>query len=66
MFEHRPRDAEGEFLRALADKPAFATVHVRMALMCATLGQLDRALELAIKGRTTVAEVLKIATQVED
>ena len=50
MFEHRPHDAEGEFLRALTDKPAFATVHVRMALMCATLGQLDRALELVTQG----------------
>ncbi len=50
MFEHRPHEAEGEFLRALADKPAFATVHVRMALMCATLGQLDRALELVTEG----------------
>jgi type II secretory ATPase GspE/PulE/Tfp pilus assembly ATPase PilB-like protein len=26
----------------------------------------DRALELVLKGRTTVAEVLKVATQVED
>ena len=50
MFEHRPHDAEGEFLRALTEKPAFATVHVRMALMCATLGHLDRALELVTQG----------------
>jgi hypothetical protein len=26
----------------------------------------DRALELVLKGRTTVAEVLKVATQVEE
>src|SRR4030095_10243152 len=37
MFEHRPHDAEGEFLRALTDKPVFATVHVSMALMCVSL-----------------------------
>ena len=45
MFEHRSQEAEGEFLRALEEKPSFATVHVRMALLCATLRQLDRALE---------------------
>ena len=50
MFEHRPLEAEREFLKALEEKPAFATVHVRMALMCATLGQLDRALELVTQG----------------
>ena len=43
----RPRE---EFLRALEEKPSFATVHVRMALMCATLGQLDRALEMVTQG----------------
>jgi tetratricopeptide (TPR) repeat protein len=50
MFEHRLDEAEQEFQRALAEKPSFATVHVRMALMCATLGQLDRALELVTQG----------------
>ena len=50
MFEHRPHEAEGEFQRALDEKPSFATVHVRMALMCATLGQLDRALEMVTRG----------------
>lgn len=50
MFEHRPQDAEREFQMALEEKPAFATVYVRMALMCATLGQLDRALEMVSRG----------------
>jgi tetratricopeptide (TPR) repeat protein len=50
MFEHRLEEAEQEFDRALAEKPSFATVHVRMALMCATLGQLDRALALVTQG----------------
>jgi DNA-binding winged helix-turn-helix (wHTH) protein len=50
MFEHRAHDAEAEFLKALDEKPSFATVHVRMALMYATLGQLDRALEVVTQG----------------
>ena len=50
MFEHRPHEAEAEFLRTLEDRPAFATVHVRMALMYATLGNLDRALEVVKQG----------------
>jgi DNA-binding winged helix-turn-helix (wHTH) protein len=50
MFEHRPHEAETEFLRTLEDRPAFATVHVRMALMYATLGNLDRALEVVKQG----------------
>jgi adenylate cyclase len=50
MFEHRLREAETEFLQALGDKPTFATVHVRMALMYATLDQLDRALEMVRQG----------------
>ena len=50
MFEHRLQQAEQEFTQALAEKPSFATVHVRMALMCATLGQLDRALALVTQG----------------
>jgi tetratricopeptide (TPR) repeat protein len=50
MFEHRSQEAEEEFKRALNEKPSFAIVHVRMALMCATLNQLDRALELVTQG----------------
>ena len=50
MFEHRPHDAEAEFLTSLEEKPSFATVHVRMALMYGTLGRLDRALEMVTQG----------------
>jgi tetratricopeptide (TPR) repeat protein len=50
MFEHRLEEAEHEFLRALEEKPSFATVYVRMALMCATLCQLDRAMEMVTRG----------------
>lgn len=45
MFEHRPHAAEAEYLQTLRDKPSCATAHVRMALMYATLGDLDRALQ---------------------
>jgi DNA-binding winged helix-turn-helix (wHTH) protein len=50
MFEHRSRDAESEFFQVLAERPAFATTHVRMALMYVTLGRLDRALEVLRQG----------------
>jgi DNA-binding winged helix-turn-helix (wHTH) protein len=50
MFERRPREAEAEFERALQDRPSFATVYVRMALMYATLGDLDRALDMVARG----------------
>jgi DNA-binding winged helix-turn-helix (wHTH) protein/tetratricopeptide (TPR) repeat protein len=50
MFEGRLPDAEAEFVQALADKPSFATAHVRMALMYGAHGQLDRALEVLRRG----------------
>jgi tetratricopeptide (TPR) repeat protein len=50
MFEHRPHEAEAEFKRVLQEKPSHAHAHVRMALMYATLGQLDRALETVTQG----------------
>ena len=50
MFEHRPHEAEAEFLQTLEQRPSFATVYVRMALMYATLGNLDRALEVVKQG----------------
>lgn len=50
MFEHRPHEAEAEFKRALEEKPSHAQIHVRMALMYATLGQLHRALEMVTLG----------------
>jgi tetratricopeptide (TPR) repeat protein len=44
LFEHRPRQAEAEFQQTIAEKPACTTAHVRMALLYATLGDLDQAL----------------------
>jgi len=46
MFEHRLPEAEEEFRQTLREKPAFATAHVRMSLMYATLERLDQALEI--------------------
>jgi DNA-binding winged helix-turn-helix (wHTH) protein/Flp pilus assembly protein TadD len=50
MFERRLQEAEAEFLKAIKEKPTFATCHVRMALMYATLGRLDQALESVRQG----------------
>jgi DNA-binding winged helix-turn-helix (wHTH) protein len=57
MFEHRPRLAEAEFQQTLRDKPSCANTHVRMALMYATLGDLDRAL-LAVQQAYEVDSLL--------
>ena len=50
MFEHRPYEAEAEFKAGAGEKPSHAQIHVRMALMYATLGQLARALEMVTLG----------------
>jgi tetratricopeptide (TPR) repeat protein len=44
LFEHRPHEAEVELLKALADKPSSGTAYVRLAILYATLGNLDQAL----------------------
>ncbi|HEY6509131.1 MAG TPA: winged helix-turn-helix domain-containing protein [Vicinamibacterales bacterium] len=44
LFEHRPHEAETELLKTLADKPSSGTAHVRLAILYATLGNLDQAL----------------------
>jgi DNA-binding winged helix-turn-helix (wHTH) protein/Tfp pilus assembly protein PilF len=44
MFEYRPREAEAQFRQALAEKPSCGTAYVRLALLYATLGNLDQAL----------------------
>jgi tetratricopeptide (TPR) repeat protein len=46
MFERRYVEAEAEFLQTLQEKPTFGTACVRMALLYATLGRLDEALEV--------------------
>jgi tetratricopeptide (TPR) repeat protein len=46
MFERRYLEAEAEFLQTLQEKPTFGTACVRMALLYATLGRLDEAIEV--------------------
>jgi DNA-binding winged helix-turn-helix (wHTH) protein/Flp pilus assembly protein TadD len=45
MFEHRLAEAEVEFEQALRERPTYGTAYVRSALMYATLGRLDNALD---------------------
>jgi tetratricopeptide (TPR) repeat protein len=45
MFEHRLEDAEAEFEQTLKERPTYGTAFVRSALLYATLGRLDTALE---------------------
>jgi DNA-binding winged helix-turn-helix (wHTH) protein/Flp pilus assembly protein TadD len=50
MFEHRLEDAETEFAQTLKDRPTYGTAYVRSALMYATLGRLDTALDSLERG----------------
>ena len=43
-------DAEAEFQRAADQKPAFGATYVRIAMMYATLGRLDDAIEIVRRG----------------
>ena len=45
MFEHRLEEAEAEFAQTIRERPTYGTTYVRSALMYATLGQLDKALD---------------------
>jgi tetratricopeptide (TPR) repeat protein len=45
MFEHRLDEAEAEFQQTLRERPTYGTALVRSALLYATLGQLDKAIE---------------------
>jgi DNA-binding winged helix-turn-helix (wHTH) protein len=45
LFERRVADAEAEFLIALAEKPSLGSTYVRTALLYATLGRLDAAVD---------------------
>jgi DNA-binding winged helix-turn-helix (wHTH) protein/Tfp pilus assembly protein PilF len=50
LFERRLRAAEAEFDLALQEKPSLGSTHVRTALLYATLGRLDAALEMLNRG----------------
>jgi tetratricopeptide (TPR) repeat protein len=51
MFERRLREAESEFLRALREKPKLATTYIRLAILYATMGRLDEALDVVTEAR---------------
>jgi tetratricopeptide (TPR) repeat protein len=50
MFEHRLQDAETEFAQTIRERPTYGTAYVRSALMYATLGDLDKALDALERG----------------
>ena len=50
MFERRFDDAEAEFLHALQEKPYLAPVYARLAMLYATQGRLEEALEVLLRG----------------
>ncbi len=50
LFERRLADAEAEFVTALDEKPTLGSTHVRAALLYATLGRLDAALDVLERG----------------
>ncbi len=45
MFERRLPEAETEFLESLREKPKSANTYIRLAILYATMGRLDEALE---------------------
>jgi tetratricopeptide (TPR) repeat protein len=51
LFERRYVEAEAEFLRALDDKPTLVSSYVRLAMLYATVGRTDAALEVLSRGR---------------
>ena len=50
LFEHRPCEAEGEFLRALSQKPTLASAYVRLGLLYGATSRFDEALETLARG----------------
>jgi tetratricopeptide (TPR) repeat protein len=50
VFEHRPCEAEGEFLRVLTQRPALASAYVRLALLYGATGRFDEALDTLARG----------------
>jgi DNA-binding winged helix-turn-helix (wHTH) protein/tetratricopeptide (TPR) repeat protein len=50
LFERRYPEAEAELLASLREKPTLAKSYVRLAMLHATLGRLDDALEIVRRG----------------
>ena len=51
LFEHRPAESEGEFLRTLEEKPALASAYVRLGMLYGSLGRFDEALVVLDRGK---------------
>jgi len=51
VFEHRPCEAEAEFLRTLREQPTLASTHVRLGMLYGTLGRFDEALDVLARGK---------------
>ena len=51
LFERKLKEAESEFLRVLREKPTLATTYVRLSILYATMGRLDEALDVLVRGR---------------
>jgi DNA-binding winged helix-turn-helix (wHTH) protein/tetratricopeptide (TPR) repeat protein len=50
VFEHRPCEAEAEFLRALTQSPSLPSAYVRLGLLYGATGRLDEALDALTRG----------------
>jgi DNA-binding winged helix-turn-helix (wHTH) protein len=50
VFEHRPCEAEAEFLRALAQKSALPSAYVRLGLLYGATERFDQALDTLARG----------------
>jgi len=51
VFEHRPDEAEREFLRTLEEKPSLASAYVRLSMLYGSLGRFDEALAVIGRGK---------------
>jgi DNA-binding winged helix-turn-helix (wHTH) protein len=51
ICERNLEDAETDLLQALHEEPKLGTIYVRLAILYATMGDLDAALEMVIQGR---------------
>jgi len=51
VFEHRPDEAEAEFLRTLEEKPSLASSYVRLGLLYGSLGRYEEALDAIGRGK---------------
>jgi DNA-binding winged helix-turn-helix (wHTH) protein len=51
LFERKLEEAEAEFLLVVREKPTLATTYVRLSILYATMGRLDEAWDVLVRGR---------------